>query len=243
MTPAASIFGERKGIIPACDVETLQSLERLVSTTCDLPFIQGYKVGMQLALKFGIGQCVKAIRDHSGLPVIYDHQKFGTDIPEICGGAVLGILRDAGVDAVIVFPQSGPRTLEATVEGCNRYGLVPIAGGEMTHPAFLLSDGGYLADEAPTRIYEHAARLGVAYFVVPATKPANIRRYKDMLASLLPEPRFLFPGVGKGQGGDIVEAFDSAEPFPAYAIVGRGIYGQPDHAKAAEDLWRNVASR
>ena len=238
----ASIFRDRKGIIPACDVETLDSLARLVRMTCDLPFIQGYKLGMQLALKFGVGQCVKTVREHSRLPVIYDHQKFGTDIPEICGGPILGILRDAGVHAIIVFPQSGPRTLEATVEGCNRRGLVPIVGGEMTHPAFLVNDGGYLADEAPARIYEHAARLGVEHFVVPGTRPTNIRRYRDILAGLLPEPRFLFPGVGKAQGGDIAEAFGSVEPFPAYAIVGRGIYGQADHAKAAQALWRSVAS-
>jgi orotidine-5'-phosphate decarboxylase len=197
---------------------------------------------MQLALRFGVGRCVKTIRQYSGLPVIYDHQKYGTDIPEISGGAVLRILREAGVDAVIVFPHAGPRTLQATVEGCSRYGLVAIVGGEMTHSGFLVKDGGYLTDEAPARIYEDAARLGVEHFVLPATRPTNIRRYREILASLVSEPRFLFPGIGKGQGGDIVQAFDSVEPFPAYAIVGRGIYAEPDHAKAARNLWQNVAA-
>lgn len=234
------VFRDRTGIVPACDVEDLQAMAGLVSATCELPFIQAYKIGMLLALRFGIGECVKVVREHTQLPVIYDHQKFGTDIPEITGGRVLEMLRGAGVDALIIFPLAGIRTLEATIEGCGRSGLEPMVGGEMTHPGFFVKGEGYIASEGPSQIYGHAARLGVGHFVVPATKPDQIRSYKNMLARLVPEPRFLFPGVGKGQGGDIAEAFTAAEPFPAYAIVGRGIYAQPDQAGAAENLWKQV---
>ena len=237
------LFRDRQGIIPACDVATMEALGDLVSATCELAFIQGYKIGMQLVVHYGASQVAQTIRGATDLPIIYDHQKFGTDIPEICGGPILHTLKDAGVDALIIFPQAGVETLKATVEACDQLGLVAIGGGEMTHKAYLARDGGYIADDAPQRMYADAARFGVQYFVVPGTRVESITRYRAQLGKLLEAPRFLFPGVGKGQGGDIVAAFAAVSPLSAYAIVGRGIYAEEDSRQAAINLWNNVQSQ
>ena len=45
--------------------------------------------------------------------------------------------------------------------GCFKFGLTPIVGDEMTHSKHLRSEGGYIADEAPKRMYRDAAKLGV----------------------------------------------------------------------------------
>ncbi|MBU4374326.1 MAG: hypothetical protein KJ714_07815 [Euryarchaeota archaeon] len=102
---------------------------------------------------------------------------------------MLEVLKDAGVNIVIIFPQAGPETLKATiigsddpklkdtVKGCFNLGLTPIVGGEMTHSQYIVNDGGYLTNDAPERMYLDAAKLGVEYFVVPGTKTDKMKKY------------------------------------------------------------------
>ncbi len=236
------LFHRKYGIIPACDVSTLKELEELVEQTHSLDFIVGYKIGMQLVLVYGIKRVLKAIRSHTELPVIYDHQKFGTDIPDICGGPILGILKNAGLAGIIAFPQSGIQTLRSLVEGCKDVGLTCIVGGEMTHKGYLAADGGYICDDGPRRMYSDAAKLGIEYFVIPGTKLESMRSYSIELQKLIGDPRFLFPGIGRGQGGDIAAAFSAVSPLKGYAIVGRGIYGESDKTMAARRLWETATA-
>jgi orotidine-5'-phosphate decarboxylase len=242
MMSLKSLFGSSHGIIPAADVADLDRLESLVRETATLECVVGYKIGCVLSVKYGLSLTVQAIRKWTDLPVIYDHQKFGGDIPDIVSGDVLSTFKEAGVAAVIIFPHGGIETLRAAIRGCDREGLIPILGGEMTHSGYLLSEGGYIADDAPERMYLDAAHTGmVHYFIVPGTKPEHLGLYSSRLASVVPDPAFLLPGIGKGQGGDIVEAFRALEPHHSYAIVGRGIYAEPDKRAAAERLWSSVA--
>lgn len=238
-----ALFPQQRGIIVACDVTDVKLLRSLVASTCELSFISGYKIGMELALANGLTKVTKTIREITSKPIIYDHQKFGTDIPEICGGKVLDIIKKAGVNYLIVFPLSGVETLRATIEGCLSRGIKPIVGGEMTHKGYLKSEGGYLESRAPSRIYSDAASLGVEAFVVPGTRLGSIRRYRKALQAVIASPSFLFPGIGKGQGGDIVQAFEAVAPHNSYAIVGRGIYANPDPKSAALGLWSAVTTR
>lgn len=229
-----------RGLIVACDLTSEPELERVAAATAALEFIRGFKVGVLLALSVGLRRACEMIRRHGSQDIIYDHQKFGTDIPDICGGQVLGLLKDIGVTQVIAFPFAGIETLKAFSRGCRDYGLEPIVGGEMTHAGFLSRDGGYLSDTGPARIYQDAAELGVRRFVLPATKPQSMAQHRRAIEQACAQPLFMFPGVGKGQGGDIVEAFRQVEPHSAFAIVGRGIYAQPDPAAAATHLWEAV---
>lgn len=237
------LFHTKYGIIPACDVDSLDQLDDLIRETCNLEFIVGYKIGMQLAIANGVPSVSAVIRCYTSLPIIYDHQKFGTDIPDICGGKVLEVLKSAGVDALIIFPHSGTETLKATINGCKQRNIVAIVGGEMTHRGYLVKEGGYIADNAPERIYTDAANLGVEHFIIPGTKIDSMKKHKERLLKAIQLPSLLFPGIGTGQGGDICEAFLAARPCPSYAIVGRGIYAQSDKKAAATALWSAVRSR
>lgn len=229
-----------RGILPACDMPDLVALERLVEATGDLPFVCGYKIGSNPVLAGGISSVVQIVRSHSQAPIVYDHQKFGTDIPEICSGTLLDLLADAGVAGLIIFPQAGIRTLEAAVAACFKKGLVPIVGGEMTHQGYLASENGYIADDAPERMYQDAARLGVEHLVIPGTRLDRMTYYRAVLETMVANPKFFFPGIGKGQGGDIVQAFKQVAPHRSYAIVGRGIYAERDMRMAATRLWAGV---
>lgn len=232
----ANIDLRGRGLIVACDVRRLSDLASLVESTAQVPFVRGYKIGALLALAHGLEPVLSVIRAATDKFVMYDHQKFGTDIPEIAGGQVLDVLREVGVDGVIIFPQAGPQTLRAAVEGCGGRGLLPISGGEMTHSAYLMGDGGYIADDAPSRMYKDAAALGVEHFVVPGTRPGQIQSYRTLLSQECSAPVFLFPGIGKGQGGSLEEALDAVGDFDAFAIVGRAISAS-DPADATQKLW------
>lgn len=236
------MFSKRHGIIPACDVESLESLNSLIKETCLLDFIVGYKIGMKMLALEGAKRVVNEIRSLTNLPIIYDHQKYGTDIPDLSGGDILESFKDAGLDGLIIFPFAGIKTLQATVEGCKRANLFPIVGGEMTHSGFLVSEGGYIADSSPAKIYRDAAHLGVDTFVVPGTKIDKIKEYAGLIGGIIPNPRLMFPGIGKGQGGDIAEAFKAASPYKCSAIVGRGIYAAKDMSAAATALWESASS-
>jgi orotidine-5'-phosphate decarboxylase len=222
-----------RSVIPACDVNTLEEFRKLVSETHDIKKIGGYKIGFTLALGFGLPSVVKTIREFTDLPIIYDHQKAGTDIPDT-GDKFAEVCKKAGVDAVILFPQSGPATEEAWIKACQKQRLEVLIGGEMTHPKFKRSEGGFISDEALDEIYLNAAELGVSNFVVPGNKIDRISHYKSILQPKVKELTFFAPGF-VAQGGEITEAANAAGKF-WHAIIGRGIYGAEDIRKAAKEM-------
>ena len=232
----------RWGIIVACDVPGLEQLSSLVRATCKIDCIVGYKVGMLLALSNGLTSATTSVKKHTDKPVIYDHQKFGTDIPEVCSGEVLDQIKSAGIEGLIMFPHAGIETLKAALRGCKEREICPIIGGEMTHKGYLQNEGGYISNDAPRRMYADAAQEGARYFVVPGTKTDQIKIYSELLGGIVSDPVFMFPGIGKGQGGDIVDAFEATAPYRAYAIVGRSIYQSSDPRGAAEQLWQTVVA-
>ncbi|RZN38278.1 MAG: hypothetical protein EFT35_05005 [Methanophagales archaeon ANME-1-THS] len=232
------LFQLERGVIPACDVYTIKALREIIAATCDLEGIVGYKLGAVLGLTYGLPQLVSTVREYTDLPVIYDHQKAGTDIPQM-GEKFATICAEAGIKGVIIFPQAGPETEAAFIESLFEKNLVPIVGGEMTHPGYLTKDGPHIRDSAPIEMYTNAAAKGVEYFVVPGNKPDVIKQYHAVVARMVKEPKYCMPGIGR-QGGDIKSAFEPLEGASAYAIIGAGIYEHEDIAAAAERFCTEV---
>ena len=231
-----SLISLPRTIIPACDVE-LDKFEQLIEVTSDVEKIGAYKIGFSLALKYGLPKIVEIVRKYTMKPIIYDHQKAATDIPDT-GSIFAKVVGDSGVDAIILFPQAGPVTLRAWFQAADKVGLHVIVGGRMTHDAYLVSEGGYITDEGAERIYDDAARLGVTDFVVPGNQPEFIRKIRGILGSTIREPIFYAPGF-IAQKGQISEAAKAAGPR-WHAIVGRAIYDNPDMRKAAVDLAASI---
>jgi len=222
-----------RSVIPACDVETLQELKKLIGKTHDIKGIGGYKIGFAQALNYSLPAVVKTIRRFTKLPIIYDHQKAATDIPDL-GQKFARVCKNAGVDAVILFPLSGSATEEAWINACQDIGLGVIVGGEMTHPKFKKSEGGFISDEALDEIYLNAANLGVTNFVVPGNRVDRISHYKSLLEPKVKELTFFAPGFIT-QGGEITETAKAAGKF-WHAIIGRAIYEAKDMKKVAEEM-------
>jgi len=224
----------KKSIIPSCDVNSLEKLSKLVKATCSAQCIGAYKIGFELVIPFGIGKIVNTIRKITKLPIIYDHQKAGTDIPEM-GGKFMQACK--AVDAVILFPQAGPETELAWIKAAQQAKMNLIIGGEMTHQAYLKEAGGFIDDNAPKRIYEIAAGMGVTDFVIPGNKPEKALEYVKIIKNKIKNPVFYSPGL-ISQGGKISDLAQQLDSW--HAIIGRAIYEARDMRKAAEELTKEL---
>lgn len=217
------LIEQQKSVIPACDVASLAKLKDLVMATSGVPGIGGYKVGLELVIPFGLKRVVEIIREQSQLPVIYDHQKGGTDIPEL-GLKFAKAVKSSGVDAVILFPFGGAATEREWIKACQNADLVVLVGGHMTQPEFLVSEEGFIADFGPRRIYQIAAKLGITNFVVPGNKADFVLEYRHLLEGILGVDNFTLYAPGFiSQGGDISETGKVAGD-KWHAIVGSAIY-------------------
>jgi orotidine-5'-phosphate decarboxylase len=223
MNVRSTLINQDTGIILAADVFTLEELRLLVETGAGLSEVVAVKVGFTLGLKYGLPAVVEAVSKAAKIPVIYDHQKAGTDIPQM-GKPFAAVCRDAGVKGVIFFPQAGPRTLEGFVKAAFDSGLTPIVGLVMSHDAYLESEGGYIVDGAPERIGAAAIELGVTDFVLPGTKPEIVKRFAAGTLSRIRAASIMMPGIGS-QGGSLKTAFRAAKPHRRFAIIGSAIYG------------------
>ncbi len=228
------IIKQKKSIIPSCDVDSLEKLGRLVKATCSVSGVGAYKIGFELVVPFGMEKVVKTIRRITKLPVIYDHQKAGTDIPEM-GERFMAACRI--VDAIIIFPQAGPETEVAWIKAAQQEKMNIIVGGEMTHQAFLKEAGGFIDDDAPKRIYEIAANMGVKDFVIPGNKPDNAIEYVKIIKNKIKNPVFYSPGL-INQGGKITDLARKLDCW--HAIIGRAIYDAKDMRKAAAELAKSL---
>lgn len=250
------IVTRNRSVIPACDVP-LQVFAEIVGATHDIDGIGGYKIGPALTGRIGYDVVVRLAKAKTDKPLIFDAQKWGTDIPDTAP-KLLGPLREAGVDAVILFPFSGPATQHDWIRTAQDLGLGVLVGGEMTHPRAIEGDytqgkkvdyttifrdlgfaedlTGYMRRGAPAEIFTLAAKMGVTDFVVPGNKPDAIRGYRDLIerGCGIENAAYWSPGL-VAQGGEITEGAEAAgERF--HAIVGRGIYQAEDKRAAALDL-------
>ena len=219
-----------RSIVPALDTPSLDVLRTIVDATSAEPLVGAYKVGFSLALRYGLPRVIGEVRRLTTKPVIYDHQKAGTDIPDT-GAAFAAVLKDAGCEAAILFALAGPNTLTAWVEACQSCGLHVIVGAEMTHPRFLEEEGGSMSRKNAEAAYKLAQSLGVSSFVVPGNRPERIRFYRELLG---PDVVFFSPGLVT-QGGELSAAAEAAGGS-WHAIVGRALLDSSDPKAATRSL-------
>jgi orotidine-5'-phosphate decarboxylase len=216
MTTTISTHGF--GIVPALDTPDAASGEYIVRTTHELIGITGYKVGLSSVLELGLAEAVARIRALTKHTVIYDHQKAGLDVPSNATGFAQS-LKKAAVTHAIVFPVAGPSTAKAYTESLLDAGITPIVGGELATEDYLISRGGWIADDILTDVVHQAIESGVTHFVAPLGP--QVRRVLDAAATARIHPTVYVPGIQTSS--DIVQLSDVTDSANVYAIVGRAI--------------------
>ncbi len=97
-----------------------------------------------------------------------------------------------------------------------------------------------ISDRAPYEIFEKAVELGVRDFVVPGNKTESVAAYRMIFEKSLGIGNFTLYAPGFiNQGGDITETGQVAGNR-WHAIVGSGIYAQPDMMEAARQVTRQI---
>ncbi len=219
-----------QSLIVALDADTPQKNLDVVCAMQGLSGIGGFKVGFGLSLH-GLKSQVSIIRSAYGsaTTLIYDHQKGCTDIPET-GELFAKTVKEAGVDAAIMFPLTGPESQKDWTKAFFAVGLRPIIGLAMTHKRFFVSEGGYISDAAPIQAFKLAASQGVRDFVVPGTKLEWVDRMRTLLEEELGVGNFVLYAPGFiSQGGDITECGRAAGRY-FHPIVGSAIYKKDTRA-------------
>lgn len=237
------LITEQKSVIVACDVDSLEKLGEIVTATHDISRIGGYKVGLELVIPFGLKRVVEIMRLHTEKPIIYDHQKGGTDIPGL-GPKFAKAIKDCGADAVILFPFGGAATEREWIRACKAEGLTVLVGGHMTQKEFLDNEGGFISQLAPEQIYSIAAQLGVLDFVVPGNKIEFVFKYRELLEKLLGTGNFTLYAPGFIEQGGIISKTGQVAGENWHAIVGSAIYnagGMHDMRKTALDVTSQIA--
>ena len=227
------IISQQKSIVVACDVKDIARLRDLVRETGTVKGIGGYKLGAALTITYGLPELVNAVSNLTTKPIIYDHQKWMTDIPDT-GRDVLLAVKNARANAIIGFPLSGPETQKRYIREAKELGIEIITGGEMTHEGFKRSESGYIANDALIEMYMTSALRGVTNFVVPGNKEERVSVYYNLLHPVVGDAlSFWAPGFIL-QGGVVSRtALVAGKSF--HAIIGRGIYEAEDmHAAALE---------
>jgi orotidine-5'-phosphate decarboxylase len=222
------------GILIALDMESLDQMRRVVGQTTAIAGIVGYKVGLTATLRLGLGGAVAHLNSSTDLPLIYDHQKAGPDVPDMAP-KFAATCKQAGVDGLILFPIAGPRAVVEFAGSAYAHRLLPIVGGDLPFADYNFSGGGYVIDDALDRIFRKAVEIGVDHFVIPGNTATKVERHARWLTENVERPVLFIPGIG-ALGGSIATAFAAAPGCDLYAVVGRAIYDAADPAEAARKL-------
>jgi orotidine-5'-phosphate decarboxylase len=230
------LLGIPRSVVPALDVEDIKDVKDIVRAGKRNGKVVAFKVGLEQALWYGLPRVVGTIKSiFPEAVVIYDHQKAGTDIPAL-GMNFARVCKKSGVDAVILFPESGPETERAWMYHALNAGLKVLVGGWMTHKAYAVSEGGWILDEKILEMYKVGARAGIRNYVVPGTKPQIIKQIRDVIvAEGIADPILYSPGFLGKQGGVIEEAAAVAgDKF--HAIAGTAIISAENRRAAMKML-------
>jgi orotidine-5'-phosphate decarboxylase len=225
-------FRARHGIIVALDADTVDACKRTIDLTTAIDGVVGYKLGLTTALRLGLAESVRQMREHTDLPLLYDHQKAGPDVFDMAA-KFSALAAEAGVDGLILFPIAGPRSVDGFVGESLKHGILPLVGGDLPFPDYNVSGGGYVADDALERIIDRAAAIGARHFVVPGNTPAKLAHHARRIEAL--QPVFIVPGIGP-LGGRLSDLIPVARGCSVLGVVGRAVYAADDPAAAARAL-------
>jgi hypothetical protein len=212
------IFNLKNGVLIDINDPEKSNIENIVTITKDLDYIAGYRLGTRPVVKNGLKDTANLIKKHTPKPLIYDHQKFGNEIPEICSGDILDDIKDSGIDGIVILPLAGKRVLESTVNKCKKINLLPIVCGDLSHQGYFSSEGGYIENDIQQRIYIDAANLGISHMIMSCNQVDRIKIYCHQLDAIVGQLKIFFTAISSTECKELPDACSQIKQNKVYAI-------------------------
>ncbi len=212
------IFNIKSGILVDIKPADLSSIDAIMMSCRDIPYIAGFKINSNAALKNGLQNVLVSVKKQTGKPLIYDHQKLGSDAPDICSGDLLEVIKSSGADGIVVFPLSGKKVLESIIEKCSKIGLLPIVSGDLSYNGYFNDEGGYIYGDTQQRIYLEAASLGVSHFMMSCNRIDRIKIYCHELGSIVGQIKIFFTAIETRGCEKFPEACSQIKQNKAFAV-------------------------
>jgi len=217
---------ERNRIIHALDVKTKEKAVAMAGAVRE--YVDAIKISAPLAFKHELADLIGGIKKQANLPILACFKV--ADIPKM-SGEIMEVAMDAGADGITVHGMFGRDTIKACIDVANPRGVGVFVVTEMSHP-------GALEFNQPVgeKIAKMARDLGASGIVAPATRPARVKRYREIIGNNM---LIISPGIGP-QGANLGDAIKAGANFE---IIGRLIYNSPDPAEAARKISLQLKKR
>jgi len=231
------IFNLKNGLLIDINDPEKSTVEDIVAVTQELDYVAGYRLGTRPVIKNGLRDITTLMKKNTSKPIIYDHQKFGNEIPEIYSGGILGDIKDCGIDGIIILPLTGRKVLESIVKKCNKINLLPVVCGDLSYWGYFSSEGGYIENNTQQKIYIDAANLGISHLIMSCNRIDRIKIYCNQLNAIIGQLKIFFTAISSTECKELPDACSHIRQNKAYAIFDLEFKSPQDYKKDLSAFW------
>ena len=237
------LFEQKNGVI--IDLGYLQDkfLIDAIDATNSIPFVVGYKIGALPVLEAGLKDTLRSIRKISSKPLLYDHQKLGSDLPDIYKGRILDLIKSYGADGVFLFPLGGKEVLEAMINKCIEIELIPVVCGDLSYKGFFAEEGGYIDIDVQQRIYLDAASYGVSHFMMSCNRVDRIKIYCHQLGGIIGQLKLIFTGINSADCNNLPDSCSQLKHNKAFALFDDSFSNTDEYVSALNTFWEGFKKK
>jgi hypothetical protein len=237
------LFEQKNGVI--IDLGYLQDkfLIDAIDATNSIPFVVGYKIGALPVLEAGLKDTLRSIRKISSKPLLYDHQKLGSDLPDIYKGRMLDLIKSYGADGVFLFPLGGKEVLEAIINKCIEIELIPVVCGDLSYKGFFAEEGGYIDIDVQQRIYLDAASYGVSHFMMSCNRVDRIKIYCHQLGGIIGQLKLIFTGINSADCNNLPDSCSQLKHNKAFALFDGSYSNTDEYISALNTFWEGFKKK
>jgi len=237
------LFKAKNGIIIELKPDSEKTISDIISATKNLPFIAGYKLNAESVILNGLEPAVKSIRKQTILPLIYDHQKMGSDNSGISGGNIIEKIKNSGVDAIIIMPYAGKEILERIIKDCNKAGLLAIVCGDLPNKGYFSDEDGYINTDSQQRIYLDAASLGASHFLMSCNRIERIKIYCHQLDSIAGKLKIFFTAIDSKDCTNLPESCSQIKQNAIYAVFDNKFVDPTEYINSLKVFWKSFQNK
>jgi orotidine-5'-phosphate decarboxylase len=237
------IFNLKNGIMIDINDPEQTIIENILAVTKELDYVAGYRIGARLAIKNGLKDAVSLIKKHTSKPLLYDHQKFGSEVPEISSSDILDDVRDCGVDGIVILPLAGMRALDSIINKCNKIELLPVVCGDLSYYGYFNSEGGYIESNIQQKIYLDAANFGVSHMIMSCNRVERIKIYCNQLNAIISRLKIFFTAISSIECKELPESCSHMRQNNVYAIFNKEYKTPEEYMQDLSIFWESFIKK